>query len=90
MKKLKKPNSQISEVLYYLLTRQSISVRQILFEAYILNLSARLSELRHQHNIGLKMIKTHRTNKFKRPVSYGTWRLTDKVHALETYKKLIK
>ena len=90
MKNLKPPTSQLTEVLYYLLNRQSISVRQMLFESYILNLNARLSDLRLKYNIGIKMVKTHRKNKFKRPISYGTWRLTDKEHALTIYNKLTK
>ena len=88
--KLSKPTSQISEVLYYLLTRKLICRRSIMFDAYILNVPARLSELRNHYNVDIDIIETKRTNKFGRRVAYANWFLTDTVHALETYKKLIK
>ncbi len=85
---MKQPQSQLQEVLYFLLTRKTISCRQMMFDTYILNLSARLSDLKLDHGIEIKMTKTHRTNKFDRKISYGTWGLVDREHALEVYKKL--
>jgi len=90
MKKLKQPNSQLTEVLYYLLKRKYINFKQIYFDTGILNLSARLSDLKLEHDLPIKLNKVKTTNKFGRKIEYGTWALLNKEKGLEVYNELIK
>ena len=90
MEKLKTPNSQLTEVLYYLLKRKSISFRQIFFDTGILNLSARLSDLKLYYDLPIKLNKIKTTNKFGRAVVFGNWKLKDKELGLKVYNKLLE
>ena len=90
MKKLKTPNSQLSETLYFLLKRNMINVKQMMFDTGIINLSARLSDLKLEHNLPIELNKVKTTNKFGRKIEFGNWVLTDKEKGLATYNELIK
>jgi hypothetical protein len=85
---LKSPLTQLQEVLYELLSKESISVKQMMADTGILNIKARISDLRLKYNLSIdtEMVKVQ--NKYGRKVSFGQWRLTDKETALLTYKKL--
>ena len=87
---LPKPKTQVTEVLYMLLTRESINVRQMMFDTGILNLTARISDLRTKYNIDIICQDIKTKNKFERKISYGQWTLSDKEHAKEVYLKIIK
>jgi hypothetical protein len=54
----------------------------------ILNIKARISDLRLKYNLSIdtEMVKVQ--NKYGRKVSFGQWKLTDKETALLTYNKL--
>jgi len=88
--KLPKPKTQVTEVLYMLLTRESINVRQMMFDTGILNLTARISDLRTKYNIDIICQDIKTKNKFERKISYGQWMLSNKEHAKEVYLKIIK
>lgn len=90
MKRLIPPTNQKQEVLYCLLTNDNINVRQMMADTGILNIKARISELRLQHHLPIQteMIKVQ--NKFQRSVKFGSWSLTDKTKALQTYLKMIE
>ena len=90
MKKLKKPTGQLSETLFFLLKRKNISVIQMMWDAGIINLSARLSDLKLEHNLPIELNKVKTTNKFGRKIEFGNWVLTDKEKGLATYNELIK
>lgn len=83
------PKSQNQEVLYCLIKKQVISRKQMMADTGILNLTARISDLR---DLGLKIkcIDREVTNKFGRKTKYGLWRLEDKEKAKELYHKLAK
>ena len=85
---LNNPLTQLQEVLYELLSKESISVKQMMADTGILNIKARISDLRLKYNLSIdtEMVKVQ--NKYGRKVSFGQWRLTDKETALLTYKKL--
>ena len=85
---LPKPLNQTAEVLYELLTNATISRKSIFLETGILNLTARITDLR---KLGLDLhcgyIKT--TNKYGREVEFGTWSiLAEEKKALEIYKRI--
>lgn len=86
--KLNKPTTQKEEVLYYLLTQHTINVSQMMRDCGILNLTARIADLRNQHLLNIPCMKVESTNKFKRDISYGVWKLPDKKRGVKIYKQL--
>ena len=88
--KLKDPTTQLTEVLHALLTNETITVNSIMSELKIINLSARISDLRDKHDLYLPCVLVHTSNKWKRKVRYGTWSLRAKVKGLKLYNKLNK
>ena len=88
--KLKLAKTQTTEVLYYLLKRDSITFSQIHFDTGIINLSARLSDLKHHHDLPIEIKYIERKNKFGRAIRFGSWILTDKQKGLITYNELNK
>ena len=85
---IKKPTNQLQEVLYSLLTMDSISVKQMMNDTGILNLSARMSDLKHKHNVIIEIKEVKTVNKHGREISYGTWKLKDRISAREVYDTL--
>jgi hypothetical protein len=75
---LNKPKNQTAEVLYLLLTQKSITVKSAMNDIGILNLSARISNLRLKHNLVIECRKTITTNKFGRSITYGNFFLVTK------------
>lgn len=90
MKNLKNPTSQITEVLHCLLTKNSITFSSVYKITGIINLTARLSNLRIDCGLDIPCVDVEFTNKFDRKSTYGSWKLTDKEHGLEVYNKLLK
>ena len=73
-----KPKNQTAEVLYLLLTQKSITVKSAMNDIGVLNLSARISNLRLKHNLLIECRKTITTNKFGRSITYGRFFLVTK------------
>lgn len=86
--KLNKPKTQVQEVLYMLLTRKTINTKQMVLDCNILNLTARISDLRIRHDIDVKCDKIVSKNKFKRQIEYGLFSLVNKNHAKSVYDSL--
>ena len=86
--KLKSPLTQLQEVLYELLKNDSITVRQMIFDTGILNIKARIHDLRLKYNLEIETEMVKHKNKYGRKCVFGQWKLTDKKTALTTYKKL--
>lgn len=87
---LQKPGSQLEEVLYYLIKRDSISRKQIMFDCGILNLPARIGDLRHNHCLDIKLTSVKTKNKFGREITYGQYSLRDKEKGIKRYNQIIK
>lgn len=85
MDKLKKPTSAITEVLYELLTNESISNANL---PYMWGFRARISDLIIKYGIGIASSKEHAKNKHGRGYTYVKHTLTNKKHALKTYNQL--
>jgi hypothetical protein len=86
---MNKPKNQTAEVLYLLLTNKSISVKSAMNDIGIINLSARISDLRIKNNLIIECIKVNTKNKFGRPILYGTWSLkTNKKNANKVYNTI--
>lgn len=82
------PKNQTAEILYFLLTSVSIDFSYIYAMTGILNLSARLSNLRLDYGLDIPCQEVEAKNKFGRKISYGTWTLTDKDQGRIIYSKI--
>ena len=78
MKELKPPKNQKAEVLYELLTQEKITFKSVFLKTGIVEINARISDLRLDYGliIPCNWIKT--INKHNRKIRYGSWKLMDK------------
>lgn len=85
---ISKPLNQTAEVLYELLTNTFITRKDIFNETGILNVTARITNLRSKGlTVPCKLIKVK--NKHGREVSYGQWELGgEEKKALQIYKQI--
>jgi hypothetical protein len=82
------PKNQTAEVLYFLLQVDKITFSYIYAMTGILNLSARLSNLRLDYGLEIPCVEVETKNKFGRKISYGTWSLKDKESGRIIYSKI--
>ncbi len=84
------PETQMQEVLYELLSNKKITVRQMMADTGILNLSARISNLRLIYHIDIETTEIETKNKFDRKIFYGEWTIDDdeKEYAESVYEFL--
>jgi len=87
MKKLPLPKSQVQEVLYELINRISIDRRTMMLSCGILNLTARISDLRY-NGVQINNTEICVFNKFGRVVKYVQYSLQNKKEAIEYYKSI--
>jgi len=89
MKKPPLPESQIQEVLFELLSRLYIDRKTMMLSSGILNLTARITNLR---NKGVKIIsnKIKSVNKYGREITFCQWSLENKKEAFIEYMELKK
>lgn len=88
MKKLNKPESQIQEVLYYLIKRIYIDRRQMMLSVGILNLPEAIRKLRHNYGLTIELSEIKTENKFGRKVTFGKYSLKHKKEASDIYRKI--
>ncbi len=62
----------------------------MMLDTGILNVTARIANLRNAYNLIIDCEMFPVRNKFGRPIKYGLWRLEDKAKGIELYKKLQK
>jgi hypothetical protein len=84
---LQPPKNQTAEVLYELINNKHINRRDILIETGILNITARLSDIR-KHGIVVECKMIEALNKHNRKVQFGQWSVSDKNKAIEIYNKI--
>jgi len=87
---LKKPTTQLQEMLFTLLSEKTSTRRSVLLGCGILNPTARISDLRNDYFLNIRCEKIKVENKYGRKITYGSWKLVDKNKGLEVYKKLTK
>lgn len=87
---MEQPNTQLQEVLYCLLNAKEINRRQMLLDTGILNVTARIADLRNKYDLHISCRNEDTVNKFGRVVKYGHWSLPDeeKSKAMKVYCKL--
>ncbi len=79
------PKNQTAEVLYELLNNEFISRGSMFKSTGILNLPARISNLRLLYDLNIHTERVSTTNKYSRPVSYGIY----SIKSLESKSKAI-
>jgi len=82
------PKNQNAEVLFYLLNLDKISFADVYGNTGILNLSARISNLRLDYGLDIPCTEVETKNKFGRKISYGTWSLKYKEQGRIIYSKI--
>lgn len=85
---LPKPKKQISEVLYELITRPSINRKYMFNETGILNVTARIANLRNIWGLDIVCTKIDAINKHGRKIQYGEWSLSHKDEAIIIYNQI--
>jgi hypothetical protein len=85
--KLEKPTTALTEVLYELLTKKSISNADL---PYMWGFRSRISDLINKHGIDLYTTEVKAKNKHGRVYSYVQHQLLKRKDALKTYNKLIR
>lgn len=88
MKQINKPESQIQEVLYYLITRIKIDRRQMMLSVGVLNLPDQIMRLRNKHNLTIDLNEVITTNKFGRQIKHGEYILRNKKEAADIYRDI--
>jgi hypothetical protein len=88
--KLSKPVNQTAEVLYFLLKNKSITRKTAILDTGILNVSARIADLRNKYNINVICTKISTTNKFGRNINYGSWSILNHAEQYDKYKLINK
>jgi hypothetical protein len=88
--KLSKPINQTAEVLYLLLKNKSITRKTAILDTGILNVSARIADLRNKYNINVICLKISTTNKFGRNINYGSWSILNHAEKYDIYKLINK
>jgi hypothetical protein len=88
--KLSKPVNQTAEVLYLLLKNKSITIKSAILDTGILNVSARIGDLRNKYNINVICTKISTTNKFGRSVNYGSWSILNHAEQYDKYELINK
>jgi hypothetical protein len=88
--KLKKPVNQMAEVLYLLLKNKSVTRRSALLDTGILNVPARIMDLRNIHHIPIILTRVSAVNKFGRSINYGSWSILNKANLEDKYKAINK
>ena len=86
---LKKPISQLTEVLYLLIvnTSKGLSRKDFMNLANVLNAPDRIMQLR-RHNVSITTEEHKTVNKFGRDIKFCTYKLVDVEKATEIYNKL--
>jgi hypothetical protein len=88
MKRLSQPESQLQEVLYYLIKRIYIDRRQMILSVGVLNLPEAIRKLRKNYGLTINTSKVKFVNKFGLKKTYGQYSLEHKKEASDIYRKL--
>jgi hypothetical protein len=79
------PKNQVMEVLYYLIHHNGATTRDIQRDCYVLNVTAKISELR---KIGVQIVcdELKAKNKFGREITFGTFKILNLADSKNIYK----
>lgn len=79
------PKTQVMEVLYYLIHHDKATTRDIQRDCYVLNVTAKISELR---KLGVQILcdEVKAKNKFGREITFGTFKILNLADSKNIYK----
>jgi hypothetical protein len=83
---MNKPLNQTAEVLFELIQKKNVSRMMFFKNTGILNVTARIAELRIDYGIEIRCKKVSAMNKHGRTIKYGVWSLSDIERCIEVYK----
>jgi hypothetical protein len=85
---MKKPTSNISEILFTLIRNRKVSLHDF---PYLAGFRTRVSELKTEYGIELKTDRVHSKNKFNNPYTFVVHSLpqSERSKAVEIYNKLV-
>lgn len=89
MLKPEKPNNQIQEILYCLITRINIERRQMMLAAECYNLPNQIMRLKNRYGIQIKLHKEYAFNKYGEKIILTKYSLLEAKEAREIYKKML-
>jgi len=89
MEKLDYPNSQMTEGIYLLLTKDSVTRADAFKLAGILNYPAIIEIIRNKHHVAISTDYIEVKNKFGRGVSYGRYKCLDVKKLTDLYYSLL-
>ena len=84
------PKNQTAEILYELLTNKEVTFYSCYSQTGIINLGARISDLRKMYHLDIETSKLDKFNKHGRKTHPGIYKLLDKEQGLLVYKKICK
>jgi|694.fasta_scaffold42607_6 hypothetical protein len=90
MKELKPPKNQKAEILYELLTQEKITFKSVFLKTGIIELNARISDLRLDYDLIIPCSYIETINKHNRKIRYGSWKLINKELGLTIYNRVNK
>lgn len=90
MKKLTKPQNQIQEVLYCLITMFSIDRRQMMISYGVLNLPEQIRRLRTNYQVEIKSEQIKVVNKYNLETKYTKYTISNKKEAIKKYNSMTK
>lgn len=89
MNKPDKPQSQIQEVLFCLITRINIDRKSMMLAADVYNLPNQLMRLKNRYGIKLYIHQIRAFNKYGETITQTKWSLLEKKEARAIYKKML-
>jgi len=88
MKRLRKPKSQIEEVLYFLYNRKNIDVVQMAISCSVSDLRKQISILRNKYQVPIASNRIRQFNKFGNIVTLCEYSIIDKKIGYTVYSKI--
>jgi hypothetical protein len=78
------PKNQVMEVLYYLIHHHGATTRDIQRDCYVLNVTAKISEVR---KLGVQVLCDERKakNKFGREITFGSFKILNLAESKKIY-----
>ena len=84
------PQNQQAEALYYLITKDSVTLMDVINESGLYKFQTRLGEVEQEYGQLAERIKESFTNKFNRKGNYFRYKSIDKERLIEVYNEINK
>jgi len=85
---IKNPKNQQAEALYYLITKSSITLMDVINQSGLYKFQTRLGEVEQEYGQLAERIKESFTNKFNRKSKHFRYRAINKKKLIDIYMKI--